>query len=329
MEGLLVSVIIPFRNAAPYLRDCLASVAAQTYSSLEVILVDDGSVDDGTAIVREIAQLDGRFRLIAGSGKGVSSARNIGLDYARGGWMAFVDADDTLPVNAIESLVNASGDADFVIGDFDLVRDGVVTHIRNIDCDERAFSTDDKMDLLALCMSNRGLNGSFQVGMIGPPWAKLYSREFLVRNHLRFNENLRLREDTIFNMNAIASATLVRYVPKTVYGYWVHPSSALHEGDPLTEEYVQDFLNELKALIEDNSWTDLRDLYYLECVRGIQLAWSKMGHSRKVLEKLCKEQPFADGVKHVDVHGLSKREALKIFLYKHGMYDVLCKALQQ
>ena len=54
-----------------------------------------------------------------------------------------------------------------------------------------------------------------------------------------------------------------------------------------------------------------------------------MGHSRKVLEKLCKEQPFADGVKHVDVHGLSKREALKIFLYKHGMYDVLCKALQQ
>lgn len=329
MECPLVSVIIPFRNAGEYLRDCLASIAAQTLSLLEVVLVDDGSQDDGPAVVREVSASDDRFRLVHGSGRGVSSARNIGLRQAQGEWVAFVDADDTLPANAIETLIGASDGADFVIGDFYQVHDGGRTHVKNIDSVGRTFMADDRMDLLALCISNRGLNGSFQVGMIGPPWAKLYSREFLLRNQLRFDEDLRLREDTIFNMNAIASSNLVRYEPTAVYEYWVRSTSALHEPDPLAEEYVRGFLNELRALIEENDWADLQGLYYLECVRGIQLAWSKMGHDVKVLERLCNEPPFSDGIKNVSVNGLSKREVLKIFLYKHGMYGVLCKVLQQ
>lgn len=102
---MLVSIIIPVYNVSEYLRPCLDSIAAQTYSNIEVILVDDGSTDDSVTICREYVAKDSRFRLIEQKNSGPSAARNTGLRDAHGELITFVDADDWIAPDAIEVCV--------------------------------------------------------------------------------------------------------------------------------------------------------------------------------------------------------------------------------
>src|SRR3954468_24622008 len=92
----LVSVIVPIYNVEPFLRDCLDSLRAQTYTDLEVIMVDDGSTDGCAAIAEEFVRTDPRFQLISQENSGLSVARNNGLTHATGEFVAFVDSDDVL-----------------------------------------------------------------------------------------------------------------------------------------------------------------------------------------------------------------------------------------
>lgn len=98
------SIIIPVYNVAPYLRECLDSVLAQNFPDWEAICVDDGSIDESGAILDEYAAKDKRFRVIHKENGGVSSARNVGLDTARGAWVWFVDGDDMIHPNAMEHI---------------------------------------------------------------------------------------------------------------------------------------------------------------------------------------------------------------------------------
>lgn len=92
----LISVIIPCRNAAPWVEEAVSSVLAQTYLCLEVIAVDDGSSDDSLAILQRLAAADSRLRVISQPNRGPSAARNAGLRAARGAFICFLDADDAL-----------------------------------------------------------------------------------------------------------------------------------------------------------------------------------------------------------------------------------------
>ena len=100
-----ISVIIPVYNASGLLPDCLQSIALQTWTDLEVLLVDDGSTDDSAGICRSFCEKDSRFRLLQKENGGVSSARNLGLEEASGDYIAFVDADDWLCPGMLEHQV--------------------------------------------------------------------------------------------------------------------------------------------------------------------------------------------------------------------------------
>ena len=94
MRTPLISVIIPVYNVEKYLRRCLDSVIAQTYQNLEIICVDDGSIDDSGKICDQYAVRDARIKVIHQENQGLSAARNRGLDAAEGEYIAFVDSDD-------------------------------------------------------------------------------------------------------------------------------------------------------------------------------------------------------------------------------------------
>ncbi len=101
----MISVIIPVYNTAQYLDACISSIFAQTYTDLEIIAVDDGSTDTCPAILAQLAQRDGRLRVIRQENAGVCAARNRGLDEARGEYITFVDSDDTLEPDLYETLL--------------------------------------------------------------------------------------------------------------------------------------------------------------------------------------------------------------------------------
>jgi len=105
MENALISVIIPVYNAEKYLDQCVESIVSQTYENLEILLVDDGSTDSSSCICDNWAMRDSRIKVIHKANGGVSSARNCGLDAARGAYIGFVDSDDYVCENIFEELL--------------------------------------------------------------------------------------------------------------------------------------------------------------------------------------------------------------------------------
>ena len=113
----LVTVIIPIYNVEDYLDKCLESVVSQTYSNLEIVLINDGSTDGSNDIIKRWRKKDQRIVAIYQKNQGLSAARNTGLNIAKGDWIAFVDSDDFVSENYIQEMIQAAVDntADLVI----------------------------------------------------------------------------------------------------------------------------------------------------------------------------------------------------------------------
>ena len=108
-----ISVIVPVYNAEKYLRRCIDSILAQTFTDFELLLIDDGSTDSSGKICDEYAKKDRRIRVFHKENGGVSSARNVGLSHLRGNWVYFVDSDDYLSPQHLQNYVNYL-DADII-----------------------------------------------------------------------------------------------------------------------------------------------------------------------------------------------------------------------
>ena len=135
MDTPLVSVIVPIYNVEKYLRTCVDSILAQSYSVLEIILVDDGSTDGGPQICDQYAQQDPRVRVIHQKNAGLSAARNAGIDICRGEYLTFVDSDDFIHGRFVELLLNAclSNNAYISVGDFEQIpEDSVFATYANV-----------------------------------------------------------------------------------------------------------------------------------------------------------------------------------------------------
>src|SRR3954454_16562929 len=121
-----VSVVVPIYNVERYVGECLQSIADQTFSDLEVVMVDDGSTDGRAAVAEAFAHRDGRFRLVTQANGGLSAARNTGLDEAIGEFLVFADSDDVVPARAYELLLGALDEtgSDFATGNFHYLTPG-------------------------------------------------------------------------------------------------------------------------------------------------------------------------------------------------------------
>lgn len=106
------SVIVPFYNAAAYLPMCLSSLTHQTYATIEILLVNDGSTDDSMAIAEAFAAVDNRVKILSQANQGQAAARNRAMDIATGEYVYFVDSDDYIDFDYIEKLIEAIGDMD-------------------------------------------------------------------------------------------------------------------------------------------------------------------------------------------------------------------------
>lgn len=122
IEAELVSVIVPVYNVEQFLEKCIESICCQTYSQMEIILVDDGSTDRSGAVCDEWAQKDPRIRVIHKQNGGLSDARNAGIEIAVGSWLMFVDSDDTIAPDTIERLHQAATEYDCEMAVCNIVR---------------------------------------------------------------------------------------------------------------------------------------------------------------------------------------------------------------
>lgn len=102
---LKVSIIVPVYKAEPYIRKCIDSILSQTFTNFELLLIDDGSPDNCGKICDEYAELDARVHVFHKENCGVSAARNLGLDHAKGDYVCFIDSDDWIDPDMLETLI--------------------------------------------------------------------------------------------------------------------------------------------------------------------------------------------------------------------------------
>lgn len=217
MSDPLITLILPVYNARAYLPTCLDSIAAQTFRDFEVLLVNDGSTDGSLDVCAGYARRDSRFLVLDVPNGGVSRARNLAMDRARGAYLQFIDADDWLSPNAMEVLSHAAvtTGCDLVISHFYRVagdRMAPKGHIRG----ERVLTRQEFAEEMMKAPAN------FYYGVL---WNKLYRRSIVEGHRLRCPENMDWCEDFLFNCNYIQHARLIAAVPQPLYYYRKRPGS--------------------------------------------------------------------------------------------------------
>ena len=213
----LVSVIVPvYKVPEKYLRQCIESIQNQTLKEIEIILVDDGSPDDCGKICDEYATIDNRIKVIHKENGGVSSARNKGLDVAAGKYIMFVDSDDWLEINAVENLVLY-----YNISQAGLVVCGYYKGL------EKIVINDKKKRKMLRYDIPMAIAGKYNYVM-GYLWNKLFLRDIIELDHIRFDEDLFVCEDNLFCQKYAVRCSVAVCVPMALYHYRINAKSVTH-----------------------------------------------------------------------------------------------------
>ena len=201
----LISIVVPVYNKELYLSEAIKSVQAQSYTNWELWLIDDGSTDSSGVICDAFKREDARIHVEHTSNRGVSAARNHGMNLACGEWLLFLDADDLLEKNALSTLLAHAGNSDVICGSMVLYPD---VHPIPLAKTSVVYPT-----LAAAIVSNENC---FTPGGIVSSCAKLYKRS---RITTRFNEELRHAEDFSFNLEHLPHIGNLCFLPDVVYRY--------------------------------------------------------------------------------------------------------------
>ena len=217
-----ISIIIPIYNTCRYLPNCIESVLNQSFSDFELLLVDDGSTDGSDMVCDEYAEKDGRIQVFHKENGGVSSARNLGLDYARGEWVLFIDSDDLLPSNALGLLMTkVDRDVDMVYGairKFDEVNETLETIAVDL---EKKLSVEEALDAFIVPKQR---HGDWQRYLFN----RIYRLSIIKEFGVRFITDIHYKEDGLFVVQYLCRCdNRVVCIPDIVYLYRQVPSSAM------------------------------------------------------------------------------------------------------
>ncbi len=206
MKGTKISIIVPVYDAEKYLHRCLDSILAQTFTNWECILVDDGSKDRSGTICDEYAQKDRRFHVIHKPNGGVSSARQAGLDAAKGEFVVHTDSDDWLDPCMMDKLINHQREsgAECIIFDFFRVTNGekVRTHQAPTNLNYKQVLKDI-------------IGGK----IYGCCWNKLVKRNSIIKWKASFPKNIDFGEDKCFLASLLKNPVSISYLPQPLYYY--------------------------------------------------------------------------------------------------------------
>lgn len=326
MTTPLISVIVPVYRVEEYLERCVKSILSQTYKNLEVILVDDGSPDQCPAICDACAEKDARVKVIHQENKGLSGARNAGIDAASGEYLAFVDSDDYVSPHFIEELYQLLQDTGCAIGQcrFSYVKgDGLVEEGDSAFCIYRGESLMEQLygpEEKATC---------FVVA-----WNKLYRAELFKETGIRYPEG-RIHEDEATTYRLFHEAKKLAFLDRALYGYYTE------NGGSITSVFSAKRLQWLTAheeriaFFKKNGYEKLlpaayRKLcdacitFYFRCTEQVKDAEELKKELRKRLETYR-----ANGAAWIAALPLKTRMGYELFSMSPGLYAKMLQKMQE
>ena len=285
------SIIVPVYNVEKYLTECLDSIVNQTFKDFEVICINDGSTDDSLKILEEYALNDKRITVITQENQGPGAARNRALDIAQGKYTLFVDPDDWIELNALETLYNAAEKFGANIVQFDYESyDEKTKRAKSVNFYELAH------EKFGLNLNEKPyfkweeVNDSLFLACNMAVWNKLFLTKYIKENNIKFGTTKK-GEDNIFVIKSYILSLLIYSIDETLYHYRQRVGSAVNSAsEGLSHDIFEDIKVVKDFLKERNLLDSLMDDFY-----KYKLFWCEQyyrclprGTEKKYLEK-CKE----------------------------------------
>lgn len=286
-----MTIIIPVYNSRNYITRCVTSILDTNSNDFEVILVDDGSTDGSTEECSYLEKKDRRVRVIKKPNEGVASARNEGILAALGKYILFSDADDYYPAGALDFILE------------------VLYQTTDIECIFFDYEREEKDKKIPVIMESiqdfcikpisdiaREYWDLYNKGFINPVWNKVYSLDIMKKNNIKFNTELTMGEDGLFNLQYFLCCQDIVWLNQICYTYVRHESQAtLHKHDDFFE-MMDTVFNEIEIFI--TRYTDLSEEYYQNWLKVIFNTFYhqnfKLNNKEKILnnyhtKKMCRD----------------------------------------
>lgn len=333
MDGGLISIVVPVYNVEKYIRKCVDSILAQTYSNIEIILIDDGSEDLSGNICDEYGRKDFRCKVIHKKNAGLGMARNSGLEIATGDYVTFVDSDDWLEECSIEELYKGLkyNKVDFCKSGFKRVSDaGTVLRVAKYDLE--IFPDDDARLRLLPRIIGSAPEQKDSVEMC--VWGSLYKMEIIKKFNLWFqSERVFICEDLVFNIDYMQHTKGACLIPFVGYMYRFNPKS-------LSTSYRYDrmdaavfFYHEMKKKLTGYAYGSdvilrLQKLLFVHtkmCIAQETKNISHLSYKNNIenLENICKNPVLQEVIRGYPVNKLKFTQRLFLELIRHHKVKTL------
>lgn len=260
----IITVVVPVYNTEKYIRKCIESIVTQTYQLLDIILVNDGSVDNSGQICDEYAKKDARIRVIHKLNAGVSAARNDGIKNAKGKYLVFVDSDDYLEKEYCQKLYYAQ-----------LEYEGAFVF-----CGFRTINEKDKMGNLYIYRENESVSVVNKKNLLeimtkwlfNSPCNKFYCVDLLREKNIFMPESLSLAEDLLFNFNYIDNMDTIEFIiiNEPLYNYILHDSGSLDSKFCPNKLNIMKIVNERLYYICQKIEIDNSEDYYVMAMHNLE-----------------------------------------------------------
>ncbi len=313
-----ISIIVPIYNSEKYLEECIESIVNQSYKNLEIILVDDGSTDNSFDICLNYTNTDNRVKYYKKENTGVSSTRNFGINVSTGSFIMFVDSDDILKKNCVESLAN-------IIDDADMASCGISLFFpdRAVDC---CNPKDIKISLTDINELYLDLEDNYFFNAV---YAKLYRASIIKRKDIKYDERYSIYEDRDFVFRYLKYCSKISFLQEAMYSY------RQTEGPSLVKKYNSNALDAFENMASDSEW--FRDiLIKANMMRFDQVMFdffltkfkAYIKHSKRpymlITKEMINNKIFLKACKRVSLKGETPKRkmiviAIKAYLLIHGI----------
>ena len=339
----LISFIVPVYNAERTLHDCVCSITKQSFGSIEIILVNNCSIDGSLQKCNELAKADERIKVVDIAEKGVSAARNRGIDLATGEFVTFVDADDWIDANVCEIFANLN-----VKNDYDLFcysaqyHNGKNTVSSYLFSDSVVlFSQEQKEELQIKVFAPNAPYFKYKTNSryVGSVWGKFYKREILLKNNLRFATETIISEDVLFNTLTLDKFHRIGYTRDCFYHYIQQGGSAQNRCRPNSDKYFSFVIGEIQGWLlhtkKDSRFIDAASSLFIHYLFGI-LKEDLFHKDNKAslnsrclgLRKILSQEKYFDLLERANKNFFSLPEKILIFLLQHKFCKLLSLLLR-
>ena len=317
-ENFLISIVIPVYNAEKYLEQCLNSIKNQTYKNFEVILVNDGSIDNSESICKAFVESDTRFRYYLKANGGASSARNLGLDNAQRKYITFIDEDDWVDENHLEVLINNTKENN---------SDMAVSSIKKFDNVSRfkfrVYSNQEKYllnynklnreEFLVILPKLIHASNSYKIAV-----SKLFKKELVT--DVRFDESIVYGEDLDFFFKIYNKVNSISYVDEVTYIYRLHNEST---SSKFNQQYAEQELLIYKKMYEKIEELGLPTIHYYTTIRDL------LEFQKDFLENRVLFNEYQEFLKNIEEIVTYPKDLISIIVPIYNVYPYLQLCLER